>query len=148
MLLAERRFPDATRTVLVYLQADGQPVDPSRWNQESPYTPVLRERGLDGQWRDIPWSRLQGEWDPEWRIFARSASDSKGQNVKFLAALSAMDAAGVTPDFNLKVIVDTEEELGSPNLPATVERHRDKLAADLLVIFDGTGPVTPPTGRR
>ncbi len=146
ILLAERTFPNAERTLLVYLQSDGQPVDPSRWNQESPYEPVLRERGEDGEWHDIPWDRLSGEWDAEWRIFARSTSDSKGQNVKFLAALSAMDAAGVTPDFNIKVIVDAEEELGSPNLPAAVERYRDRLAADMLVIFDGPRhPTNLPT---
>jgi acetylornithine deacetylase/succinyl-diaminopimelate desuccinylase-like protein len=146
ILLAERTFPNAERTLLVYLQSDGQPVDPSRWTQESPYEPVLRERGDDGEWHDIPWDRLSGEWDPEWRIFARSTSDSKGQNVKFLAALSAMDAAAVTPDFNIKVIVDSEEELGSPNLPAAVERYRDALAADMLVIFDGPRhPTNLPT---
>jgi acetylornithine deacetylase/succinyl-diaminopimelate desuccinylase-like protein len=133
ILLAERTFPNAERTLLVYLQSDGQPVDPSRWTQESPYEPVLRERGDDGEWHDIPWDRLSGEWDPEWRIFARSTSDSKGQNVKFLAALSAMD-------------VDSEEELGSPNLPAAVERYRDALAADMLVIFDGPRhPTNLPT---
>ena len=146
ILLAERTFPNAERTLLVYLQSDGQPVDPARWDQESPYEPVLRERGEDGEWHDIPWDRLDGEWDPEWRIFARSTSDSKGQNVKFLAALSALDAAGITPDFNIKVIVDSEEELGSPNLPAAVQRYRDNLAADMLVIFDGPRhPTNQPT---
>ena len=146
ILLAERTFPNAERTLLIYLQSDGQPVDPSRWDQESPYEPVLRERGEDGEWHDIPWDRLDGEWDPEWRIFARSTSDSKGQNVKFLAALSALDAAGITPDFNIKVIVDSEEELGSPNLPAAVQRYRDELAADMLVIFDGPRhPTNQPT---
>ena len=137
LLFAERAFAGAERTVLVYLQSDGQPVDTTKWDQESPYKPVLKQRTADGSWREIPWERLDGERDPDWRIFARSTSDSKGQNVQFLAALSAMDAAGVTPDFNIKVIVDTEEELGSPNLPAAVERYRDKLAADMLVIFDG-----------
>ena len=38
---------------------------------------------------------------------------------------------------NLKVIVDFEEELGSPNLPLAVQRHREALAADMMVIFDG-----------
>jgi acetylornithine deacetylase/succinyl-diaminopimelate desuccinylase-like protein len=57
-----------------------------------------------------------------------------------------MDAAAVTPDFNIKVIVDSEEELGSPNLPAAVERYRDALAADMLVIFDGPRhPTNLPT---
>ena len=148
-LLAERRVPGARRTVLVYLQADGQPVDPSRWHQESPWTPTLKARragatSVDGNpadWTPLPWERLASP-DPEWRIFARSASDSKGPVTQFLSAVSAMDAAGLRPDYNLKVIVDTEEEMGSPHLPAMVARFRDRLAADLLVIFDGPPHVT------
>ena len=137
LLLAERRVPGADRTVLVYLQADGQPVDPSAWNQESPWQAVLKERTDAGEWRHIPWSRLEGEPDPDWRIFARSASDSKGPIAQFLTALTLADRAGVRPDFHLKVIVDTQEEQGSPHLPDAVERFRDRLAADMLVIFDG-----------
>ena len=135
--------------MLVYLQADGQPVDPSRWHQESPWTPTLKARragatSVDGNpadWTPLPWERLASP-DPEWRIFARSASDSKGPVTQFLSAVSAMDAAGLRPDYNLKVIVDTEEEMGSPHLPAMVARFRDRLAADLLVIFDGPPHVT------
>ncbi len=137
LLLAEREFAGAERTMLVYLQSDGQPVDPSAWRQDDPYGPVLRERDSTGAFTDIPWNRLDTGFDPEWRIFARSASDSKGPIAQFLAALDAMDAAGVVPDVNLKVIVDTEEEMGSPNLPPAVERFRERLAADMLVIFDG-----------
>ncbi|HEX9729754.1 MAG TPA: M20/M25/M40 family metallo-hydrolase [Gemmatimonadales bacterium] len=146
VLLAERRVHGTERTLLVYLQADGQPVDTVAWHQASPYAPVLRARGSDGAWRDVPWDRTDGPWDPEWRVFARSTSDSKGQNVQFLAAISALDAAGVSPNFHIKVIVDTEEELGSPNLPGMVERYRDALAADMLVIFDGPRhPTNKPT---
>ncbi len=147
LLFAERPSPGATRTLLVYLQSDGQPVDPSRWDQESPWTPVLKERGEGGRWREIPWERLEeglaqpvgapGRWDPEWRIFARSASDSKGPVAQFLSAIRLLDAAGITPDVHLKVIVDTEEEKGSPNLPPAVVENRELLAADMLVIFDG-----------
>lgn len=137
LLLAERYFPAATRTVLVYLQSDGQPVDPSEWFQDSPYGPVLKERSEDGSWGIIPWERLHGDWDPDWRVFARSASDSKGPIIQFLAALDAMDAGGVVPDVNLKVIVDTEEEMGSPNLSDAVVLYRERLAADMLVILDG-----------
>jgi len=53
-----------------------------------------------------------------------------------------MDAAGLRPSYNLKIIIDTEEEMGSPHLPAAVERYRDRLAADLFVIFDGPPHVT------
>lgn len=137
LLLAERTVPGASRTVLVYLQSDGQPVDPSKWEQESPYRPVLKQRTGNGKWEIIPWERLEGERDDEWRVFARSASDSKGPIAQFLSALDAMERLGARPDFNLRVIVDTEEEMGSPNLPPAVRQFRDRLAADMLVIFDG-----------
>lgn len=146
LLFAERHTPGATRTVLIYLQADGQPVDPSRWHQESPWVPVVKEPAADGTWRELPWERLEGElrhgltgprpWE-EWRIFARSASDSKGPVAQFLHAVTLLDASGIPPDFHFKVIVDTEEEMGSPLLPAAVTRDRELLAADVMVIFDG-----------
>jgi acetylornithine deacetylase/succinyl-diaminopimelate desuccinylase-like protein len=146
LLFATRTSPGATRTVLFYLQADGQPVDPDRWFQDSPWTPTLKERragasSVDGNpqdWQALPWERLKsGPVNPEWRIFARSASDSKGPVAQFLLAIALLDAAGAKPDFNLKVIVDTEEELGSPHLAAAVQQHRDLLAADFMVILDG-----------
>lgn len=137
LLLAEREAPGASRTVLVYLQADGQPVDPSRWDQESPWVPVLKRRDGGRGWEEIPWERLSGEIDPEWRIFARSAADSKGPVAQFLAALDALERMGGAPDHHLKVIVDTEEEMGSPHLPEAVREFRDRLAADMLVIYDG-----------
>ncbi|HVS01725.1 MAG TPA: M20/M25/M40 family metallo-hydrolase [Thermoanaerobaculia bacterium] len=137
LLLARRSTPGATHTALVYLQADGQPVDPAAWDQPDPFDPVLKERAEDGSWQAIPWESLAGPRDPEWRVFARSASDSKGPVAQFLSALSLLDAAGESPSVDLKVIVDSEEELGSPHLPEAVERFRDRLAADFLVIFDG-----------
>jgi acetylornithine deacetylase/succinyl-diaminopimelate desuccinylase-like protein len=143
LLLAERRVADPAATVLVYLQADGQPVDPSAWDQDDPFEPVLRAPDGAGGWRDVAWrGLLGGEVDPlgeaaDWRIFARSASDSKGPNIQFLRAIDLLDQAGVEPDHDVKVIVDFEEELGSPHLPAAVGRFRDRLAADLFVIFDG-----------
>jgi acetylornithine deacetylase/succinyl-diaminopimelate desuccinylase-like protein len=137
LLLATREFPGAERTVLFYLQSDGQPVSPEHWRQEDPYGPVLKEQTQGGEENIISWDRLDTERNLDWRVFARSASDSKGPVTQFLSALDAMDRHGFTPDFNIKVIVDTEEELGSPNLPPAVERFRNELAADMLVILDG-----------
>ena len=139
LVFAERKHPGASKTVLVYLQSDGQPVDNSAWFQDSAYAPVLKKPDSAGKggFSIIPWSSLKAGINPDWRIFARSASDSKGPNIQFLMAMDNLKDAGVTPDFNLKVIIDTEEELGSPNLPAAVEANREKLAADMLLIFDG-----------
>ena len=55
----------------------------------------------------------------------------------FLKAMDIINDLGVKPNFNIKVIMDFEEELGSPRLPKTVNLFKDELAADMLVIFDG-----------
>ena len=136
LLLAQRNAEGADKTVLIYLQIDGQPVDTSAWFQESPYDPVLKEQRGE-RWQEIPWSRLKGEIDPDWRIFARSASDAKGPVGMFLTALDAFEEEGFEQLYNMKVIMDFEEELGSPHLPAAVDRHREALAADMLIIYDG-----------
>lgn len=137
LLLASRSVVGAEKTVLIYLQVDGQPVDSTKWHQESPWDPALKERTSTGKWRQIPWRRLKEGYDPEWRIFARSASDAKGPVAMFLAALDAAESRGWAPNYNIKVIMDFEEELGSPHLPAAVEQHRKALAAEMLIIFDG-----------
>lgn len=136
LLLASRSYPKAKKTVLVYLQMDGQPVDSSQWTQEDPYLPVVKKQNDKGDWEIVNWSELENYQD-DWRIFARSASDAKGPVVMFLAALDALKKMEQNPNYNLKVILDFEEELGSPNLPQAVLDNRDLLAADLLVIFDG-----------
>lgn len=137
LLLAERPAANARKTVLVYLQIDGQPVDPTQWFQDDPWQPVLKAKNEAGEWETIPWSSLEKEIDPEQRIFARSASDAKGPVAMFLAALDAAAENGIQPNYNLKIIMDFEEELGSPHLPAAVEQYRKALAADMLIIFDG-----------
>ncbi len=137
VLFAGRHIDYDRQTLLVYLQADGQPVDPAAWDQASPFLAVLKEQDGDGNWSEIPWERMELGMDSDWRIFARSASDSKGPMTQFLVAIELLDAAGFLPDYNLKVIVDTEEEMGSPNLADAINANRDLLAADMLLIFDG-----------
>lgn len=137
LLLAERPAEGASKTALIYLQADGQPVDPAAWDQPDPFDPVMKTLDGSGGWQIIPWPGDDVELWPDWRVFARSASDSKGPNIQFLAAIDNLQAAGVEPAMNLKVIIDLEEELGSPHLPAAVEANRELLAADMLLIFDG-----------
>jgi len=136
-LFAERPRDGAGKTVLVYLQADGQPVDPRAWAQANPYTPVLKARSDDGSWQEIPWASIDEGYDPDWRVFARSAADSKGPMTQFMMAIQLLDELGVSLEYNLKVIVDTEEELGSPHLADAIRAHRDLMSSDLLLIFDG-----------
>lgn len=136
LLLAERRVTGATKTVLIYLQIDGQPVDPAKWQQPDPYVPVLKVKEGD-DWAIRDWALLDDGYDPDWRVFARSASDAKGPAAMLLTALDIQAAEGLAQTHNMKVVMDFEEELGSPHLPAAVELHKDALAADMLLIYDG-----------
>ncbi|NNK87281.1 MAG: M20/M25/M40 family metallo-hydrolase [Flavobacteriaceae bacterium] len=137
LLLAERMFREADKTVLVYLQIDGQPVDTSKWFQPDPYVPVLKSKKESGNWEMISWSNLKGDLDRDWRIFSRSASDARGPVMMFLKAMDALNALEQEPNFNIKVIMDFEEELGSPRLPDAVRTYKEALQSDMLVIFDG-----------
>ncbi|WP_461445123.1 M20/M25/M40 family metallo-hydrolase [Maribacter sp.] len=141
LVLAERTHKSAKKTVLIYLQIDGQPVDSTRWFQESPYTPTLKKKGQDGDWESIPWNRITN-YEDDWRVFARSASDAKGPVAMFLAALDAAAEASIQPNYNIKVIMDFEEELGSPHLPQAVIDNASLLESDMLIIFDGPRHIT------
>jgi len=137
LLLATRDFPNAKKTVLIYLQIDGQPVDTSKWHQPDPYIPVLKEKNNDSNWNIIDWNNLEGDINRDWRIFSRSASDARGPDMMFLKAMDIINDLNFQPNFNLKVIMDFEEELGSPRLPKAVLDYKKELTSDMLVIFDG-----------
>ncbi|MAP71258.1 MAG: acetylornithine deacetylase [Candidatus Marinimicrobia bacterium] len=146
LILAEREHPGAKKTVLFYIQIDGQPVDPSKWLQKGPFVPTLKKQIKKDDWEAIPWESLYNNYDDDWRIFARSASDAKGPINTFLIALDIIADKGILPNYNIKVIMDMEEEMGSPNLPPAVKRYKNKLKADRLVILDGPRhPSNKPT---
>lgn len=136
LLLAERKHLKAKKTVLIYLQLDGQPVDSTRWFQESPYKPVVKRKNENNEWEQAVWD-FENSMDDDWRIFARSASDAKGPVAMFLAALDAAASKKIVPNYNIKVIMDFEEEMGSPRLPNAVTQNAEILKADMLIIFDG-----------
>lgn len=146
LILAEKKYAGAKNTVLFYIQIDGQPVDPSKWFQEGPFIPTLKKQVKKDKWEIIPWESLYKNYDDDWRIFARSASDAKGPINSFLIALDIIAEKGIEPDYNIKVIMDMEEEMGSPNLPPAVKKFRKKLKANRLVILDGPRhPSNEPT---
>ncbi len=137
LLLADREVEGAEKTVLFYVQVDGQPVDASQWEQEDPFQPVLKVGSDSTGWQIISWDSFNSNFNTEWRIFGRSASDAKGPILMFLAAVDILREAGIQVPYNIKVIMDTEEELGSPHLPEAVKEWRETLSSDYLVILDG-----------
>lgn len=137
LLLAERKTKNKLPILLLYAHADGQPVELLRWNQPNPYEPVLKQKNESGEWNIIPWSSIDNTVDPDWRIYGRSTSDDKGPIAMLWSALDILEKAKLDAKVNLKVIIDFEEELGSPNLPSAVDMYKENLAADMLVILDG-----------
>ncbi len=126
------------KTILFYMHFDGQPVVPEEWAQRDPFEPVVRKRGAGGEWVDVARDQLlAGPLDPELRVFARAASDDKAPIMMMLTAIDILRANGQSPAFNIKVILDGEEEIGSPSLAGMAAAYRDLLTADALVILDG-----------
>ena len=141
LLLASKVISEDLNTLLIYLQFDGQPVVNSKWDQENPYKAVLKEK-IDNEYRIIDWSRLDNiTFDDikreDLRIFARSASDAKGPVMMIINALEIMKRNNIELEYNLKVIMDFEEEISSPNLADAVKKYSSKLKSDALLIFDG-----------
>ncbi len=75
--------------------------------------------------------------DPEWRLYGRSASDDKVSIVALLSAVDALDASGIVPSINIKLVLDGEEERGSPHMAEILRANRERLEADLWIFCDG-----------
>lgn len=104
----------AKPTALIYGHYDVQPVDPLHLWQTPPFEPDVRAG----------------------RLYARGASDDKGQVMAHLAALGALlDAEGSLP-VNVRILIEGEEEIGSPSLEPFIKAHPERVKADFIVISD------------
>ncbi|SFR31734.1 Acetylornithine deacetylase/Succinyl-diaminopimelate desuccinylase [Robiginitalea myxolifaciens] len=124
-------------TLLLYMHFDGQSVDPSKWDQADPYRVVLKSEAEDGSFQVRDMSELNDDIPYDWRLFGRSLSDDKGPIVMLLNTIDLIKKQGASIPFNIKVILDGQEEKGSKPLPAAVETYKELLEADYLVIADG-----------
>lgn len=127
----------AKSTVVFYAHYDGQPAEAKQWMGHGPWEPILRDKALERDGRRLPFPSGDGKYDPEWRIYARSASDDKAPIAAMLAALDGLAARGLKPSVNLKFVFEGEEEAGSRNLGRILSANREKLKADFWVICDG-----------
>jgi len=126
------------KTVLFYIHFDGQPVVPAEWAQKSPFEPVVKKRDASGAWQPVARDALLAKpLDPELRVFARAASDDKAPILMMLTAIDLLKAAGESPAIDVKVILDSEEEISSPSLAGVTAANASLLKADALVILDG-----------
>lgn len=106
-------------TVVVYGHYDVQPPDPMELWESGPFEPVIKKTDIH----------------PEGAIFARGACDDKGQMFMHVKALEVMTSTNTLP-CNVKFMIEGEEEVGSEHLAWFVERNREKLAGDVILISD------------
>lgn len=138
LLFAEKKVNEKAKTILFYLQIDGQPADSTAWHQKNPFQPVIKEKIGLNKWEEVDFNPLKDSFNPDWRIFARSASDSKGPAIAFISALEILKEKKIKPAYNIKVIMDFQEEMGSPQLANAVIANKKLLQADIVLIMDGT----------
>lgn len=115
MVLATSERDLTKPTVLLYGHYDVQPPDPLEDWTSPPFEPTVR----DG------------------RLFARGAGDNKGQHFAQLMGLEALLRCRGRLPCNAIVLLEGEEEIGSPRMPAFIRDHRAELAADLVITSDG-----------
>lgn len=116
VVIGDREIDLAKPTVLLYGHYDVQPPDPLEAWTSAPFAADLR----DG------------------RVYARGASDNKGQHFAHLLAIEALlDVEGALP-VNLRIVLDGEEEVGSPGLAGVVRERIRSLASDVVIAADGT----------
>ena len=122
-IFGEMKTPGAARTIGFYAHYDGQPVEPSKWATD-PFKPTLRDKPLEAGGRGMPFPKAGARFDPEWRLYARSASDDKAPIIAIFAALDALKTSRANPTANLKFLFDGEEEAGSPHLGDIADSQR------------------------
>jgi acetylornithine deacetylase/succinyl-diaminopimelate desuccinylase-like protein len=103
-------------TLLIYGHYDVQPPEPLEEWLTPPFSPAIR----DGY------------------VYARGASDDKGQFFTYLKAIESILAADGEIPINVKILLEGEEEIGSPHLGPFLEEHQSELKGDVVAISDGS----------
>jgi len=123
VVLARNEHKEGRPTVMIYGHYDVQPVDPVALWKNPPFEPRIE----DG------------------KIFARGATDNKGQILAHILGVGEAIAKHGDVPVNLIMLVEGEEEIGSPNLEGFLEAHKDELKCDVVAVSD-TGMVAPGVG--
>jgi len=119
IVYGEKIIDEKLPTVLVYGHYDVQPPDPLDLWDSPPFDPIIKKTELH----------------PDGAIYARGASDDKGQVYMHVKALEFMVANNSLP-CNVKFMIEGEEEVGSVSLSTFVKEHHEKLSNDIILISD------------
>jgi acetylornithine deacetylase/succinyl-diaminopimelate desuccinylase-like protein len=106
---------DGQPTTLIYGHFDTQPVDPIDLWSNPPFEPTVKDD----------------------RVYARGATDDKGNMLSPILAVEALLNSQGTLPVNVKCFFEGQEEIGSPQLPNFIASHRELLSCDLILSADG-----------
>ncbi|MFL5699752.1 MAG: M20/M25/M40 family metallo-hydrolase, partial [Ktedonobacteraceae bacterium] len=115
MVFGQHTGKPGAPTILLYGHYDVQPPEPLEEWITPPFEPTVRNG----------------------RLYARGVGDNKGQHFAQLLAIESLLACRKSLPCNIKFLLEGEEEIGSPQMPAFVQEHREELKADLVIISDG-----------
>ena len=142
VVYASLDVPQARGTIVFYIHYDGQPVTAAEWTHCPPFKPcVVGPKGL------VTLGTSTTRFDPDWRIYGRSASDDKAPIIALLTAIDALEGTGTAPAWNLRVVLDGQEEAGSDNFEKfAATRGPELLKGDVAIFLDGPRhPSNQPT---
>jgi len=131
VLVAERIAANAAGALTFYMHYDGQPTEAKDWTMGQPFAPAAY-KGTS----TIDLFAGTGPVDPDARIYARAVADDKGPIVAFLAAVDGLIDAKAALPWTLRVVLDGEEEAGSPNFEGAMVTSASSVRGDLAVIVD------------
>lgn len=120
VLISAQTIEPNQPTILMYAHYDVQPpLQESKWNSP-PFAPEVR-----------------GD-----RLYGRGCADDKAGVILHFATLYSFLSSGNSLPVNIKILLEGEEEIGSPNLGKLIETYRDQLVADCVIIADCTNHAT------
>ena len=131
VLIARRDAANAAGTLTFYMHYDGQPTEAKDWTIGQPFAPVA----MLGQTR-FDLASSSAALNPDLRLYGRAVADDKGPIVAFLAAMDGLAATGAIVPWSLRIVLDGEEEAGSPNFTAAMTANAAAVRADLAVVVD------------
>ena len=136
VVYGEVNTPGAKETLIFYAHYDGQPVNPAQWAKGlQPFQPQLYTDALDK--KGMPIAFTTPTIDPNYRIYARGASDDKAGVAAILNAYTAIKKLNLPLAYNIKFFFEGEEEAGSPHLDEILQKYAPQLQSALWIICDG-----------
>ena len=129
MIAAEWKVDDQLPTILIYGHADVQPAKASEWNIESPFG-----------------AEVHTDENGELRLYGRGTSDDIGGWYSHVVAIRAWLATYGRLPLNVRLLIEFEEEIGSPNLMAHIDQLGDFCDVDAMMLTDCENPSTSTPG--